>query len=149
MASLRMGELLSRIVGLGTHDVDEILHEQAYNPKRFGSIALSWGLCEPKHVWQAWTTQLDHRLETVVLPDMGIDAQAAERFSNILAWHYHAIPIRHWDNTLVIATAEPWKQRAMKDLPLLFPKHLKFVLTNQQDLLYALAQYYPSTENVA
>ena len=37
----RMGELLSRMVPLSGHDVEEILEEQNSNRRKFGEIALS------------------------------------------------------------------------------------------------------------
>ena len=53
----RIGELLSRIVPLSGHDVEEILEEQSANRRKFGEIALAWGLCRPEHVWDAWCQQ--------------------------------------------------------------------------------------------
>ncbi|MGH7176342.1 MAG: hypothetical protein ACREJC_03080, partial [Tepidisphaeraceae bacterium] len=72
----RIGELLSRLVPLSTHDIDEILHEQSSTRKPFGAIALSMGLCRPEHVWRAWCGQLDDVLPTVDLDTFGVDAQA-------------------------------------------------------------------------
>ena len=34
---------------------------------RFGEIALSWGLCAPEHVWQAWCDQLLSQVQKVDL----------------------------------------------------------------------------------
>src|SRR5439155_6477219 len=53
----RIGELLSRMVPLSGHDVEEILQEQSATRRRFGEIALAWGLCKPEHVWDAWGQQ--------------------------------------------------------------------------------------------
>ena len=40
----RFGELLSRLVPLSGHDIEEILQEQSANRRKFGDIALS---CSP------------------------------------------------------------------------------------------------------
>src|SRR2546423_848682 len=58
MCTLRFGEILGRLVNLSGHDVNEILEEQNATHQRFGEIALSWGLCAPEDVWQAWCDQL-------------------------------------------------------------------------------------------
>src|SRR4051812_15758645 len=74
----RIGELLSRIVPLSGHDVEEILQDQAGTNRKFGEIALAWGLCQPQHVWKAWCRQLASAgTEQVDLKLVGIDAQAA------------------------------------------------------------------------
>jgi len=45
-----MGELLSSIGQLSSHDIDEILAEQRQTRQRFGAIAVSLGFCQPEHV---------------------------------------------------------------------------------------------------
>src|SRR5439155_13147358 len=77
----RFGELLSRMVPLSGHDVEEILQEQNANRRRFGEIALAWGLCRPEHVWDAWAQQNADGNELVDLEQIGIDAQAAAMLS--------------------------------------------------------------------
>ena len=56
----RIGELLSRIIPLTDHDVEEILHEQQATNQKFGDIALSLGLCKPEDLLRAWLRQLEH-----------------------------------------------------------------------------------------
>ena len=41
----KFGELLSRMVPLSGHDVEEILSEQNSNRRKFGDIALAWETC--------------------------------------------------------------------------------------------------------
>ncbi len=67
MSQARFGEHLSRLVNLSRHDVDEILEEQSSTRHRFGEIALSWGLCTPENVWQAWCDQLLSQVQKVDL----------------------------------------------------------------------------------
>src|SRR5687768_5822111 len=59
----RIGELLSGIVPLSNHDVEEILQEQSGTHRKFGEIALAWGLSQPEHVWNAWCRQLAQGFE--------------------------------------------------------------------------------------
>ena len=52
----RIGELLRKMVPLSRHDIEEILQEQTSTRRRFGDIALAWGLVKPEHVWeQIWS----------------------------------------------------------------------------------------------
>src|SRR5438046_1826862 len=81
----RIGELLSRMVPLSGHDVEEILQEQSATRRRFGEIALAWGLCRPEHVWDAWCQQSENGTETVDLDKIGIDSQAAAMLPAALA----------------------------------------------------------------
>src|SRR5690348_7231398 len=89
----RFGEQLAKIVRLSRHDVEEILSEQAGNRKRFGQIALAWGLCEPTHVWQAWSSQIVGRTPRVDLAQFGIDAQATNELPAWLAAAVGAVPV--------------------------------------------------------
>ncbi len=61
MSRPRFGELLSRFVNLSAHDVSEILEDQSSSRRRFGEIALAFGLCQPQHVWKAWWCRLSAR----------------------------------------------------------------------------------------
>jgi hypothetical protein len=75
----RIGEILSRIISLSNHDIEEILHEQRATHRPFGDIALAMGLCRPEDIWQAWSGQLDGlsgQPRKIDLDSMGVDAQA-------------------------------------------------------------------------
>ena len=75
-ATMLFGECLGKVVRLSAHDIAEIMEHQAATRRRFGEIALSWGLCRPQHVWQAWWDQLSLHTPHVDLTKLGIDAQA-------------------------------------------------------------------------
>jgi hypothetical protein len=100
-----LGELLGRLVNLSRHDVDEILEEQSSTHHRFGEIALSWGLCAPEHVWQAWCDQLLQQVQKVDLEKLGVDSQAAAMISSDLARRLNVIPIRCLGRQLIVAVA--------------------------------------------
>src|SRR5438067_12476710 len=107
----RFGELLSRMVPLSGHDVEEILQEQNSNRKRFGEIALAWGLCRPEHVWDAWCQQTADGREVVDLEQIGVDAQAAALLPADTARQLHAIPIRMAGDAVLIATSDDQPER--------------------------------------
>ena len=138
----RMGELLGRMVPLSGHDVEEILHEQGTSNRRFGEIALSWGLCQPEHVWSAWCLQVREELETVDLDRDGIDAQAVTLIPADTARTLRAIPVRRGENHVVIASAEPLGEHVRAELAKLVKAELKFVLAPRQQIEAALESYY-------
>src|SRR5208282_4396358 len=89
MNAPRIGELLSRLVPLTSHDIEEILQEQRGSKRRFGEIALAWGLCQPEHIWSAWYMQIEHRIDKVDLRSFGIDSQALTMIPRELVVNYN------------------------------------------------------------
>lgn len=145
MSQVRIGELLGRLVSLSRHDVEEILQEQSSSRRRFGDIALAWGLCEPEHIWQAWCEQLSSSTQKVDLEKLGIDSQAAGLISRDAASRLLAIPIRHLGDTVVIAVADPADaSRAAAELPLTLPMKLCFVQADAPQIQRAIATYFPT-----
>lgn len=145
MTAARFGDLLRGFVPLSQQDVAEILDAQAVSRRRFGEIALSWGLCQPEDVWQAWIAQLAHRTERVDLRQIGIDTQALRHVPQPIACRFTVIPIRALGNRLVVATTEEAYPRALCDLPALIGAELRFVLCDQKQIDEALTAFYPSS----
>jgi hypothetical protein len=144
----RIGELLSEMVHLSEHDVEEILQEQKSCGKRFGEIAMSWGLCEPEHVWRAWCNQTGDRLERVHLDRIGVDAQAVGLLPREQAIAFHAIPIRRYESLIVIALADPAQQERLRATLASLGKQLKFVLADPMEVDWAIGTYYaPSAKS--
>ena len=138
----RIGELLSRMVPLSGHDVEEILQEQAANPRRFGEIALSWGLCRPEHVWEAWCQQSSSQTETVDLEKIGIDAQAAAMLPAEAARQHHVIPLRVAGDAMLLASANGAVKHA-DQLSALVQRRVLFVHAEMGQLERMLDRYYP------
>jgi type IV pilus assembly protein PilB len=139
----RFGQILARFVPITSHDIDEILHEQAASRRLFGEIAISLGLCRPEHVWKAWCRQASDKVEHVDLEAIGIDAQATAHLPRQHALRYRAIPLRLAGERLIIATTPAAFEQAAVDLPILLRCDIKFVLTDEEKLTRALARYYP------
>jgi hypothetical protein len=138
----RFGELLSRFVSMSRHDVYEVLEEQTNTRKKFGQIALQLGLCEPVHIWQAWSTQLVGRTPRVNLPEFGIDAQATSDVPAWLAAALGVVPIRSMEDRLVIAASDATLARAIEILTAQTTKPITFVLADKQQVEDAIARYY-------
>src|SRR5271168_1633362 len=127
MSQVRFGELLGRLVNLSRHDVDEILEEQSSTKHRFGEIALSWGLCAPEHVWQAWCDQLLSQVQKVDLEKLGVDAQAAAMTPGDLARRLCIIPIRCLGQQLIVAVPDHNTEHIIVELRNITDKSLRFV----------------------
>ncbi len=140
----RIGELLGQMVALSDHDVEEILGEQSATRRRFGEIALSWGLCQPEHIWSAWCNQLRDDVEFVDLQREGIDAQAVALVPADVARVFGAVPLRMSETEFVIAAAERLGDRSVAHLEQLLNRKVKFVLADKQQIDAALAAYYPA-----
>jgi general secretion pathway protein E/type IV pilus assembly protein PilB len=139
----RMGDLLARIGRLTPHDIDEILAEQRHRRQPFGQIAISLGFCEPEHVWAAWCSQLVDRVEAVDLDRIGIDSQATEFLPRELALGRPALPIRIWENMLVVAVCDPTRATGVAEFARRAGMEVRCVLAPANQIDRGLARYYP------
>ncbi len=139
----RIGELLGEMIPLSGHDVEEILSEQHTSARRFGEIALSWGLCRPEHVWSARHRQVqDADGEIVDLDRDGIDAQAVALLPAELAQAFRAIAIRAGECEIVVASDAQLSERARAALQDRLKKHVKFVIAPRKQIDAAIDVYY-------
>ena len=141
----KFGELLSRLVPLSGHDVEEILQEQSANRRKFGDIALSWGLCKPEHVWDAWVQQSAHGHETVDLEKVGVDAQATALLPAEVARKLGVIPVRAASDAVLVATSDTAPEHAAEGLAELLHRRIKFVRADAEQLRRMIDLYYPVT----
>ena len=137
------GELLGRLVGLSRLDIDEILVDQVASHRRFGEIALSFGLCSPQHVWKAWCDQLLAHVQRVDLDVLGIDAQAVSMIDRDTAIRLGAIPIRRLGDILIFAVSDPDTNRIAAELESITGKEMRFVVADRNQIQQAIATYFP------
>jgi hypothetical protein len=134
---------------LSAHDIDEILQEQSASPHRFGDIALTWGLVQPEHIWKAWCDQIHDASPTVDLQDIGIDAQAAARLPATLARSLRAMPVRFFDDELIVAISDSCEADLMGALSLTLGLKLRFVQADARQIDQAIDRYYPIPQRVS
>jgi type IV pilus assembly protein PilB len=146
MTRPRFGEALARFVKLSAHDVSEILEDQSSSRRRFGEIALAFGLCKPHHVWRAWWAQLSGAPERVDLDSVGVDVQALAFLPRALAEEYVVIPIRASGSQVVMAAAEGSLMRAMEELPRRVKVQVKFVLADAREIQRAIETSYAKSQ---
>jgi hypothetical protein len=144
MDQRRIGELLSRIIPLSQHDVEEILHEQAASNRKFGDIAMAMGLCKPEHILEAWLSQLEKQTQRVCIDSLGVDTQAVAQFPAELARSVRALPIRILGDELLIAVAHIPDAATLTDIESRIGKRLRLVLADIDPLNLAIDRFYPS-----
>ena len=140
----RIGELLSRIVPISNHDVEEILQEQAGTHRKFGEIALAWGLCQPEHVWNAWCRQLAQGVERVDLKQAGVDSQAAGMLPAAVARELGVLPVRIAGDVLIVATALEDTTLLEAELAKRLTVRVMFVHVDGAQLAEMIETYYPA-----
>lgn len=138
----RIGELLGRVTPLSAHDVAEILETQSGTRRRFGEIAMSWGLCKPHHVWWAWAEQRVADRTPVDLTTCGIDATAVSLLSHEVASQLCVIPVRSLDDELIVAAAHVPVDGMDERLSSIVQKRCKFVLADARQIREAIKTYY-------
>jgi len=114
-----IGQILRDMGVLNDQDIREILDQQRRTGRRFGQIALAWGLVTPEQIWTAWCRQLADQHHRVDLDEVGIDTNAVDRVSGVLARFYRIIPLRLWGDNLVVALPEGDAHGNLDDLPAL------------------------------
>jgi hypothetical protein len=149
MSQARFGDFLGRLVNLSRHDVDEILEEQSATKHRFGEIALSWGLCAPEHVWQAWCDQLLSQVQKVDLEKLGVDSQAAALIPAELARRLCIIPIRCLGQQLIVAVPDHNTDHILAELRKITDMQLRFVAADPTQIAQAITVYFASENRAA
>ena len=139
----RIGELLSRMVPLSGHDVEEILQEQQATRRKFGEIALAWGLCSPEHVSDAWLQQSGDP-QSIDLEKVGIDTQAASLLPGDVARKLGVIPLRCANGKVLVATSANETEQAMNELSGILHRQVKFIHADANQINAMLERYYPT-----
>lgn len=143
MPEKRIGQLLQNLVPLSTHDIDEILHEQAHSARPFGQIALDWGLCRPEHIGQAWCIQLADRPQRIDLEEFGVDVRALIHLNTDMARRFGVIPVRVYGEKLVLAGDQAIIKDAAPELRKMLQVQVLFVVADRRQVLKAIEKYYP------
>ena len=139
----RIGELLSRIIPLSEHDVEEILHEQEATNQQFGDIALQLGMCKPEHILRAWMHQLETRTDRVNIDRVGVDVQALVYLDRDRAHRYAALPVRAIGDEVLLAVAMIPDEAGLAEIENYAKRRVRMVLADEAPLRAAIDRYYP------
>jgi len=142
MARPRIGDFLRQSVHLCDQDIDEILEEQILSSRRFGEIAISWGLCGAEDVWHAWFNQLAGDLPWIDLQKFGIDSQAINAIPPTVALQFRFIPVRLLGNDVVVAIGLDADDPPADKIAELINRPVRFVYADPARVDSAIATHY-------
>lgn len=143
MSRQRIGQMLSRMGRLSELDVYEILEEQNLTHRRFGQIALEWGLCEPQHIWRVWCEQAADAKGAIDLAAVGVDAQATTCLPREVAARLGVVPIRQLEDYFVVAHRPGLDEPGQREVRSFLGDHVVFVCAEPDHVAQAIAEYYP------
>lgn len=141
----KIGQLLSEIVPLSMHDVEDILQEQKSTRQRFGDAALSLGMVMPEHVWRAWISQIEADGDQVDLDEVGVDSQAVDELPSHVAKKHLVLPIRAAGNELLIACEHALDDADRKHVQKHLHRHAVFILARSGQVEDAISHYHRPT----
>jgi hypothetical protein len=143
MRRTQIGQVLSRMGKLSSIDIDEILEQQAVSHQRFGEIAVSWGLCEPVDLCEAWCVQFTEGVDAVDLAHGGLDAKLILSMPGELARQLHIVPLVSIADQMVVAASRPVDGDQWMAILEATGKDVRFVLAEPGEIEAALDVYYP------
>jgi hypothetical protein len=128
---------------LSSIDIDEILEQQAVSRQRFGEIAVSWGLCEPVDLCEAWCVQFSEGVEVVDLAQGDVDAKLILSLPARLARQLHIVPLVSIADQMVVAASQPVDGDQWMAILEATGMDVRFVLAEPDAIAAALDVYYP------
>jgi hypothetical protein len=143
MRRTQIGQVLSQMGKLSSIDIDEILEQQAVSHQRFGEIAVSWGLCEPVDLCEAWCLQFAEGTETCDLANAHVDARLILSMPADLARQLQIVPLVSIADQMVVASAQPVDGDQWMAILEATGKDVRFVLAEPEAIEAALDVYYP------
>ena len=138
-----IGQVLSRMGKLSSIDIDEILEQQAVSHRRFGEIAVSWGLCEPVDLCEAWCVQFGDSIESADLTQGDVDAKLILSMPAQLARQLHIVPLVSIADQMVVAASQPVDGDQWMAILEATGMDVRFVLAEPEAIAAALDVYYP------
>ncbi len=143
MGRPRIGQVLKDMGKLNSMDIDEILAEQALSQRRFGAIAVSWGLCNEKNVCDAWCSQLTDGREQVNLSAVAPDLHAIMCLPAEMCRRIGIVPLRIVGNEVVLATSRVLEQLEAQEVAQRAGREVRFVRADARQVNAAINRFYP------
>jgi hypothetical protein len=128
---------------LSSIDIDEILEQQAVSHRRFGEIAVSWGLCEPVDLCEAWCAQFSECVDGSDLTQGDLDARLILSMPAKLARQLQVVPLVSIADQMVVAAAQPVDGDQWMAILEATGMDVRFVLAEPEAIAAALDVYYP------
>lgn len=135
-----IGELLRERGVITQAQLDEALGIQAAKGGLLGQILVRLGYATEDDIVQAITTQ--YGLPFLPLKNYAIDPDVVKLIPENVAYQYCVICVDRIGETLTVAMADPFNQKAVEDIELLNHGTVQIFVASLTDVLDALARYY-------
>jgi hypothetical protein len=143
-----IGQVLTQMGKLSSIDIDEILVEQNASRRRFGEIAVSWGLCDIQELCDAWCSQAGQAL-AVNIDVIGIDPAAVHWVPSSAAHAFGVIPLRAIGDQVICAAARILDSVEMAELVRAVGRDVRLLPADAVQVAAALRRHYPRPIEIA
>jgi hypothetical protein len=137
-----IGQVLRRMGKLTAMDIDEVLAEQAVSQRRFGQIAMSWGLCGADDLCDAWCSQLAEETTPIDPAELRPDPRALAHLPAALARSLGVLPLACMGDYLIVAASRRPDAADIVQIIRTSGHDVRFVITDPEPLRRAIELYY-------
>lgn len=120
--------------------LDEAIVEQARSGERLDRVLLRMGIVDRGQVLKAVGEQL--RLEVVDLTDLIVDKAVLESLPAKIVFRHHCVPIDRHEDTLTVATSDPFQLVIHDELGMHSGCAIELVLADDEDLRAFIRSHY-------
>lgn len=140
------GQILKEKKLINEEQLQEALEMQKVNGKALGDVLVDLDYITQDVIMGSLGEYLG--LEVVNIKDIEIDEELLSRIPHSVAQLYRVLPLKYYDSTLTLAIAQECAldMEQVDDLRFLLHYNIKPVLVDKEDVVNALAKYYPSTQ---
>ena len=142
MKAVKLGQLLVEKKLLTESQLAEALKQQEGTNRFLGSICLEQGWVTPERLLAVLSEH--YRLPAQRLSDETVEREAVETVPVKMALHYHIMPLKRYDSTLMVAIANPQELQVVDELGTALENRyaIKTVLTTEEDITLAIKRHY-------
>jgi len=120
--------------------LDDALQEQARSGERLDRVLMRMGVIDRSQVLQAVGEQL--RLQVVDLADLSVRQDVLESLPAKLVFRHHCVPIALHEDTLTVATSDPFQLVIHDELSMHSGYAIELVLADDEDLRGFIRSHY-------
>ena len=136
----RLGEILVTSGEITQSQLDQALAEQKTNGKRLGETLISLNFLTERKMLKTLEKQLS--IPYMFLSDIEIMPEAVAAVPIFLAERYTLVPLKKDGNRLTIAMNDPTNFYAIDDVRMVSGCDISIVLSEQQDIINAINNFY-------
>jgi len=137
-----LGRILRQLGCLEDQDILLVLAAQRRLRVRFGDCARELGLVSDDQLSFALGIQCFDDQKAPPLEEMAIEPAVLARIGESVARRCEVLPLMVYNDTLIVAVADPFDNRYLQSLPPEARSHVGFVVVHREELLNAIQEQY-------